>query len=71
MSETDEKYLLEAWDKNICPTCGKSIPERGGTGLGRKKDGRFCSLDCLAKYHGPAMQKRHEQRLKRKQREEN
>ena len=26
MAESEQNYLLELWDKNICPTCGKKIP---------------------------------------------
>jgi len=48
-SETD--YLLELWAKNICPWCGKFIPEGTRVGSGRKSEGGFCSLSCYADYH--------------------
>jgi hypothetical protein len=51
MDESEQEYLLELGKANICPNCGKAIP--GGTriGTGKKSDGIFCSLDCLAQYH--------------------
>ncbi len=46
-----ESYLLELWDKNICPNCGKGIPEGTRVGSGMKKDGGFCSLTCYASFY--------------------
>lgn len=43
--------LLEYWERNVCPTCGKEIPDGTRVGSGRKADGGFCSLDCYAKYY--------------------
>ena len=71
MAELDEKYLRESFDKKICPTCGGSIPEKGGYGSGALKDGRFCSLDCYAKYHREAIAKRHKERLAQARRKQN
>jgi hypothetical protein len=51
MAESEEEYLLELWDKNICPNCGKQIPEGTRVGLGEKRKGGFCSLDGVSKYH--------------------
>jgi len=48
MAESIEAYLLELWDQNICPNCGKTIPQGTRVGSGRKSEGGFCSLDCYA-----------------------
>ncbi len=45
------KWLLDLWEKNICPQCGKVIPEGARIGSGRKSEGGFCSLDCYAKFY--------------------
>lgn len=39
------------WRKNICPFCGKLIPEGTRIGDGVKGHGGFCSLDCYARYY--------------------
>jgi len=49
ISESD--YLLELWDRDICPWCGKHIPEGTRVGSGRKSEGGFCSLSCYVNYH--------------------
>jgi hypothetical protein len=51
MAESEQSYLLELWDKNVCPNCGKSIPEGRRVGSGKKSEGGFCSLDCYAEYY--------------------
>lgn len=51
MDVSENAYLLELWAKNICPWCGKTIPEGTRVGSGRKSDGGFCSLACYADYH--------------------
>lgn len=51
MARSERDYLLELWDKNICPNCGKQIPEHTRIGSGKKADGGFCSLECYAKYY--------------------
>ncbi len=51
VTEAEAEVLLELWDKNICPFCGKLIPEGERVGSGRKREGGFCSLDCYANYH--------------------
>jgi hypothetical protein len=48
---SDAAYLRTMWERNECPTCGKAIPVGKHAGSGRKKDGRFCSLDCYARYN--------------------
>lgn len=49
--KSEEEYLLELWERNVCPYCGKTIPERSRVGTGDKRCGGFCSLDCLTKYY--------------------
>lgn len=39
VSAVETRLLLELWDKNICPFCGKSIPEGRRVGSGRKREG--------------------------------
>lgn len=51
MSDPEKMYLLELWEKNICPQCGEIIPESKRVGTGQKSDGGFCSLDCYAKFY--------------------
>ena len=51
VTEAEGKVLLELWDKNICPLCGKLIPKGERVGSGRKREGGFCSLECYAEYH--------------------
>jgi hypothetical protein len=51
MAQSEEKYLLELWEKNVCPNCGKDIPEGTRVGSGKKSEGGFCSLDCYTEYH--------------------
>lgn len=51
VASTEADYLLELWDKRICPFCGKTIPDRQVFGSGDPTKGRFCSLGCYADYH--------------------
>jgi predicted nucleic acid-binding Zn ribbon protein len=51
MAESIESYLLELWDQNICPNCGKTIPQGTRVGSGRKSEGSFCSLDCYTSFY--------------------
>lgn len=51
MARSEEEYLLELWDKKVCPNCGKSIPEGKRVGSGKKSEGGFCSLDCFGQYY--------------------
>jgi hypothetical protein len=51
MEKPEEEYLLELWERNICPFCGNFIPEGTRVGRGKKRLGGFCSLDCLARYY--------------------
>jgi len=47
----EDEYLLALWEKNVCPYCGKDIPEGTRIGSGRKAEGGFCSLDCYTRYY--------------------
>ena len=51
MARSEEEYLLELASKNICPYCGKPIPEGKRIGAGANRKGVFCSLDCYARYY--------------------
>ena len=51
MAESIEAFLLELWDQNICPNCGKTIPQGARVGSGRKSEGGFCSLDCYTIFY--------------------
>jgi len=51
MARSERNHLLELWSKNICPYCGKDIPDGKRVGSGKKADGGFCSLDHYAAYH--------------------
>jgi hypothetical protein len=51
MSSSEEVYLLELWDKNICPNCGRHIPAGRRVGSGQKNKGGFCSLDGYASFY--------------------
>jgi hypothetical protein len=47
----EAEYLLELWEQNLCPFCGKFIPEGTRVGSGRKNEGGFCSLRCYGDYY--------------------
>jgi hypothetical protein len=51
VATSEEVYLLELWDQNICPNCGKAIPQGARVGSGRKSEGGFCSLDCYTSFY--------------------
>ena len=51
MPGEEAESLLEFWNKNVCPFCGKTIPEGTRVGSGRKSEGGFCSLDCYTEYY--------------------
>lgn len=51
IDRNERDYLLELWDKNVCPMCGRTIPEGTRVGSGHRADGGFCSLDCYARYY--------------------
>ena len=51
MDKSEEEYLLELWERNICPYCGNTIPAKSRVGSGDKRRGGFCSLDCFTRYY--------------------
>ena len=51
MAVNEESYLLDCWQRVICPHGRKPFPETARIGSGRKKKGGFCSLDCYTKYY--------------------
>lgn len=58
MGNSETEYLLELWDKNICPFCGQDIAEGTRIGSGKRSEGGFCSMDCFARYHEAELVKR-------------
>lgn len=58
MDIPESQYLLDLLLKNICPWCGKEIPEGTRVGSGRKDEGGFCSLACYANYYSLELQER-------------
>ena len=70
MATSEEVYLLGLWDQNICPNCGKTIPQGTRVGSGRKSEGGFCSLDCYASFHQLALTERARRLLERTKRKE-
>lgn len=51
MAESEQSYLRELWDSNICPNCGQRIPEGTRVGSGKKSEGGFCRLSCYGEYY--------------------
>lgn len=56
--EDEKSYLGSCLEKNICPTCQQPIIEKFGSG--QKRDGVFCSLDCVAKWRGTALARKNQ-----------
>jgi hypothetical protein len=52
MTQSEQEWLLDMWDKGVCPTCDSVIKEGQRVGNGRKWQGGFCSLKCYATYNG-------------------
>ena len=65
MAENEKNYLQECLQKNICPTCQKTLYNKVGSG--KLNEGTFCSLDCNAKWHEASLIRRHQARLKKKE----
>ena len=63
MAISEEVYLLECWDKGICPYCRSAFPASKRVGSGSRKQGGFCSLSCYAEYHKLSLEQRHQRRL--------
>jgi len=51
MAGSEQEWLLELWVKNVCPSCGREIPQGTRIGSGKKSEGGFCSLDCHIEYY--------------------
>jgi len=58
MDMSEEQHLLDLWGRNVCPYCGKDIPEGTRVGSGRKSEGGFCSLTCYANYYALELRER-------------
>jgi hypothetical protein len=52
MVDSEQNVLLELWEMNVCPQCGKDIPDGTRVGSGRRSEGGFCSLSCYADFYG-------------------
>lgn len=63
MAETDESYLRRCFEKGTCPACGKNVDAGTPVGSGKIGEGRFCSLNCHARYNERQLLERHKQRL--------
>jgi hypothetical protein len=48
---TEESFLLDCWERGVCPFCGKAFPPTERVGSGQKAKGGFCSLTCYTKYY--------------------
>jgi hypothetical protein len=70
LSESIQASLLELWDQNICPNCGKTIPQGTRVGSGRKSEGGFCSLDCYASFYQLELTERARRLVERTKRKE-
>jgi len=55
MAQSEPEYLRELARKNICPNCGKQIPEGKRHPYGA---GVFCSLDCVAEFNATELVER-------------
>lgn len=55
MARSEREYLRELAGKNICPNCGKQIPEGKRHPYGA---GVFCSLDCVAEFNAAELVER-------------
>ena len=64
MDKSEEEYLLELWERNICPQCGSEIPGGKKFGTGKKREGGFCSLECYTLYHQTEIIKRQQRILR-------
>ncbi len=71
MGQSEEKYLLELWEKNICPNCRQTIPEGARVGSGKKSEGGFCSLNCYGTYRLAELTERHKKTMAIAQRNRN
>ena len=70
LSESIQASLLELWDRNICPNCGKTIPQGTKVGSGRKSEGGFCSLDCYTSFYKLQLTERAQRLTERTRRKE-
>jgi hypothetical protein len=48
LSDEDRLRVRASSDMGICPSCGGPIGARP-QGTGQNDDGRYCSLECLAR----------------------
>ena len=70
LSTSIQASLLELWKQNICPNCGKTIPQGTKVGSGRKSEGGFCSLDCYTSFYQLQLTERAQRIVERTKRKE-
>ena len=70
LSESIQASLLELWDQNICPNCGKTLLQGTRVGSGRKSEGGFCSLDCYTSFYQLQLTERAQRLTERTKRKE-
>ena len=70
LSSSIQASLLELWEQNICPNCGKTIPQGTRVGSGRKSEGGFCSLDCYTSFYQLQLTERAQRIVERTKRKE-
>lgn len=64
MDESEESYLRDCWDRNLCPYCGRGFSPTSRVG-GSPVKGGFCSLKCYGDYYVLELAERHKRRLER------
>jgi hypothetical protein len=50
-AEAKRQRIAEANAMGRCPNCGQPLDTGKPVGSGRRSEGIFCSLDCLATFH--------------------
>jgi len=50
--------MRQLWAMNLCPHCGRYIPEGTRVGTGQRENGGFCSLDCFTRFHAATLLER-------------
>jgi hypothetical protein len=57
LDATRETRLVDADRSGVCPTCDRQLGAHP-TGTGSIADGRFCGLECLAKFYEPELRRK-------------
>jgi len=51
MATTEVAYLLDLWNRRICPYCGTHVREGTRVVSGNAREGGFCSIRCHGAYY--------------------